>query len=148
MGDRWCTGARSSSRQVAGSQPAGLATAQSVPPVVAAPVGGGGLQPEEWGHQGIALVPLTALYLISAMAPLSVTHLAQALGAELPAASALVDRLIDARLVWPTADPRPGPLRLALTPDGQMIIEDAGPDTAYRLLVVLRGRAPGTCSTR
>lgn len=143
MGDGWSTGARSSRRRVSCSQSVGPATAEDVLRVVAAPVGGHGLQPEGWGHRGVALIPLTALYLISAMAPIIVTNLAQALGTELPAASALVDRLVHAGLMRPTADPHhSGRVLLALTDNGKMIIDDAGPKTAYRLQEVLRGVRP------
>src|SRR5205085_8246929 len=49
-----------------------------------------------WAGRGMTLVQLTVLHLISALAPMTLTELAQALGTKPPATSAMVDRLVHA----------------------------------------------------
>ncbi|MGH3854118.1 MAG: MarR family transcriptional regulator [Pseudonocardiaceae bacterium] len=48
---------------------------------------------------GMTLLQLSALHLISALAPVTLTDLAQAMGTRTPATSAMVDRLTRAGLV-------------------------------------------------
>ena len=58
-----------------------------------------------WAGRGTTLPQLTVLHLISALAPVTLTELAQALGTKPPATSAMVDRLVHAGLVHRGADP-------------------------------------------
>ncbi len=91
----------------------------------------------------MTLLQLTALHLISALAPVTLTDLAQALGTRLPATSAMVDRLTHAGLVCRTPDPQDHRrVQLTLTADAQPIVGDTDPDTARRLQVVLNGISP------
>ncbi len=93
----------------------------------------------------MTLLQLTALHLISALAPMTLTDLAQALGTKLPAASAMVDRLTHAGLVCRTPDPHNRRrVQLTLTADAGPIISDTDPDTARRLQTVLNGMNPQT----
>ncbi len=99
--------------------------------------------PAVWTGRGMTLVQLTALHLIGALAPVSLTGLAQALGTRPPATSAMVDRLTRAGLVCRTPDPNNRRrVKLTLTADGQQIIGDTDPDTARRLHAVLNGMSP------
>jgi DNA-binding MarR family transcriptional regulator len=98
-----------------------------------------------WAGRGMTLVQFTALHLISALAPVTLTDLAQALGTRPPATSALVDRLTDAGLVFRTPDPKDHRrVQLTVTADAQPIVGDADPDTARRLQAVLNGISPQT----
>src|SRR4051794_2444275 len=58
--------------------------------------------PAVWAGRGMTLPQLTALHLIGALAPVSLTELAQALGTRPPATSAMVDRLTHTGLVCRT----------------------------------------------
>ncbi|HEX6403761.1 MAG TPA: MarR family transcriptional regulator, partial [Pseudonocardiaceae bacterium] len=60
--------------------------------------------PVVWAGRGMTLLQLTALHLISTLAPVTLTDLAQALGTRPPATSAMVDRLTHAGLVCRTPD--------------------------------------------
>lgn len=94
--------------------------------------------PTVWAGRGMTLLQLTALHLIGALAPVSLTELAQALGTRPPAASAMVDRLTHAGLVRRTPDPHNRRrVELTLTADAHRIIGDTDPDTARRLQAVL-----------
>lgn len=93
-----------------------------------------------WAGRGMTLVQLAALHLIGALAPLTLTDLANALGTKSPATSAMVDRLTQAGLVRRTLDPRDRRrVHLTLTARAEPIIGDTDPDTARRLQAVLRG---------
>lgn len=59
-----------------------------------------------WAGRGMTLIQLTALHVIGALAPVTLTDLANALGTKSPATSAMVDRLTHAGLVRRTLDPR------------------------------------------
>ncbi len=61
--------------------------------------------PAVWAGRGMTLLQLTALHLISALAPLTLTDLAQAMGTRPSTTSAMVDRLTHAGLVRRTPDP-------------------------------------------
>jgi DNA-binding MarR family transcriptional regulator len=99
--------------------------------------------PAVWAGRGMTLLQLTALHLIGALAPVSLTELAQALGTRPPATSAMVDRLTHAQLVRRTPDPHNRRrVQLTLTTDAHQIISDTDPDTARRLQAVLTGMSP------
>jgi DNA-binding MarR family transcriptional regulator len=93
----------------------------------------------------MTLVQLTVLHLISALAPLTLAELAQALGTKPPATSAMVDRLVHAGLVGRTPDPHDHRrVQLTVTAAAQHIVGDTDPDTARRLHAVLKGINPQT----
>ncbi|MGH3821957.1 MAG: MarR family winged helix-turn-helix transcriptional regulator [Pseudonocardiaceae bacterium] len=99
--------------------------------------------PAVWAGRGMTLLQLTTMHLISALAPVSLTDLAKALGTRLPATSAMVDRLAHAGMVSRTPDPHNGRrVKLTLTAAAQRIIGDTGLDTARRLQAVLTGMPP------
>jgi DNA-binding MarR family transcriptional regulator len=96
--------------------------------------------PAVWAGRGMTLLQLTALYLIGALEPVSLTDLARALGTRSPAASVMVGRLTQAGLVYRARDPHNRRrVTLTLTADARRIIGDTGPDTARRLQTVLNG---------
>ncbi len=96
--------------------------------------------PAVWAGRGMTLVQLTALHLIGALAPVTLTDLAQSLGTRPPATSAMVERLTHAGLVESTPDPQDRRrVQLTLTADAEPIIGDTDPDTAKRLRAVLTG---------
>jgi DNA-binding MarR family transcriptional regulator len=98
-----------------------------------------------WAGRGMTLSQLTALHLINALTPVTLTELAHALGTKLPATSAMVDRLTRAGLVVRTPDPNDGRrVQLTLTAEAEPIIGDTDPDTAKRLHTVLTGIDPQT----
>lgn len=93
-----------------------------------------------WAGRGMTLFQLAALHLIGALAPVTLTDLAQSLGTRPPATSAMVDRLTHAGLVESTPDPHDRRrVQLTLTADAEPIIGDTDPDTAKRLQAVLTG---------
>jgi DNA-binding MarR family transcriptional regulator len=99
--------------------------------------------PTIWAGPGMTLPQLTALHLIAALAPVSLTDLAEALGTRPPATSAMVHRLSHAGLVCRTPDPHNRRrIRLTLTADAQQIIGDTDLHTARRLQAVLNGMSP------
>jgi DNA-binding MarR family transcriptional regulator len=99
--------------------------------------------PAVWAGRGMTFPQLIALHLIGALAPVSLTELAQVLGTKPPATSAMVDRLTQTGLVRRTRDPHHRRrIQLTLTPDAQAVIGDTDPDTARRLQVVLTGISP------
>ena len=78
--------------------------------------------PVVWAGRGMTLLQLTALHLISTLAPVTLTDLAQALGTRPPATSAMVDRLTHAGLVQRTPDPHNRRrVQLTLTADAEPI---------------------------
>lgn len=91
----------------------------------------------------MTLLQLATMHLISALAPISLTELAQALGTRPPATSVMVDRLISAGMVCRTPDPQNRrKIKLTPTSTAKTIIGDAGPDTARRLHALLTGMSP------
>jgi DNA-binding MarR family transcriptional regulator len=99
--------------------------------------------PAVWAGRGMTLSQLTALHFIGALAPVSLTELAQALGTQPPATSAMVDRLTHTGLVRRTRDPNNRRrVELTLTANVHQIIGDTDPDTATRLHAVLTGMSP------
>jgi DNA-binding MarR family transcriptional regulator len=96
--------------------------------------------PAVWAGRGMTLLQLTALHLISAQAPITLTDLARALGTRTPAASAMVARLSRAGLVSRTPDPQDHRrVQLTLTANAEPIVGGVDADTARRLQAVLNG---------
>ena len=103
--------------------------------------------PAVWAGRGMTLLQLSALHLISALAPLTLTDLAQAMGTRPSATSAMVDRLTRAGLVCRTPDTHNRRrVQLTLTADAEPIVGDTDLDTARRLQAVLNGMSPQTRS--
>jgi DNA-binding MarR family transcriptional regulator len=103
--------------------------------------------PAVWAGRGMTLLQLSALHLISALAPLTLTDLAQAMGTRPSATSAMVDRLTRAGLVCRTPDTHNRRrVQLTLTADAEPIVGDTDLDTAKRLQAVLNGMSPQTRS--
>lgn len=99
--------------------------------------------PAVWAGRGMTLLQLAAMHLISALAPVSLTDLAKALGTRPPATSAMVDRLAHAGMVCRAPDPQNRRrVRLTLTAAASTILGDTGPETARRLHTVLTGLSP------
>ena len=144
MGDRRSAPGRSDCRRASGRPPTELVKAEDVDwllthlrAVVAAS------PPAVWAGRGMTLLQLTTMHLISALAPVSLTDLAHALGTRPPATSAMVDRLAHAGMVCRTPDPdNRRRVELTLTTAASKIIGDIGPDTAERLHAVLTGMSP------
>jgi len=139
VGDDGRLHARLGSHRASGRR-SGVVTAEDVDWLVAhlrAVVAAG---PAVWAGRGMTLVQLTALHLIGALAPVTLTDLAQSLGTRPPATSAMVERLTHAGLVESTPDPQDRRrVQLTLTADAEPIIGDTDPDTAKRLRAVLTG---------
>ena len=144
MGDRRYMQGRSDGRRTSGHPPTQVVKAEDVDwlvthlrSVVAAS------PPAVWAGRGMTLLQLATMHLISALAPVSLTELAQALGTRPPATSAMVDRLAHAGMVCRTPDPdNRRRVELTLTTAATKIIGDTGADTAKRLHAVLTGMSP------
>jgi DNA-binding MarR family transcriptional regulator len=94
--------------------------------------------PAAWAGKGMTLLQLTALHVISAQAPVTLTDVAQALGTGPPATSAMVDRLIRTGLVSRTSDPQDRRrVRLTITDHAKTMVGDIDPSTARRLQTTL-----------
>lgn len=133
----------SASNDVQGAHHAGMVTAQDVDWLVAHLRSVVVASPAVWAGRGMTLVQLTALHLIAALAPVSLTELAHALGTRAPATSAMVDRLARGGLVCRTRDPHNRRrVRLTLTAEAQQIIGDTDPHSATRLQATLNGMSP------
>ncbi|MGH3983412.1 MAG: MarR family winged helix-turn-helix transcriptional regulator [Pseudonocardiaceae bacterium] len=75
---------------------------------------------------------------MSALAPVTLTTLAEALGTKPPATSEMVDRLTHAGLVCRTPDPQDRRrVQLAITAAAEPIVGNTDPGTAIRLQTVL-----------
>ncbi|MGH3672599.1 MAG: MarR family winged helix-turn-helix transcriptional regulator [Pseudonocardiaceae bacterium] len=99
--------------------------------------------PTAWAGKGMTLLQLTALHLISAQAPVTLTDLAQGLGTELPATSAMVDRLITIGLVCSALDLRNRRrVQLSITACAKPMVGDIDLHTARRLQAALNGMSP------
>jgi DNA-binding MarR family transcriptional regulator len=137
--------ARSGSQRATGDQPAGMVTAQDVHWLVAHLRAVVAASAAVWAGRGMTLLQLAVLHLIRALAPVTLTNLARALGTKPPATSAMVDRLAHAGLVCRTPDPQDHRrVQLTVTADAQPIVGDTDPDTARRLQAVLNGTSPQT----
>jgi MarR family transcriptional regulator, organic hydroperoxide resistance regulator len=91
----------------------------------------------------MTLLQLTALHLISAHAPVTLTDLAQALGTGSPATSAMVDRLIRTGLVAGAADPQDRRrAQLTITGHAKTMIGGIDLSTARRLQTTLNHMSP------
>ncbi len=96
--------------------------------------------PAVWAGQGVTLLQLSALHLISALAPVTVTGLVQSLGTKAAATSAMVDRLVRAGLVCSMPDPQDRRrVLLTLTAEAEPIVGDTDLNIARRLQAVLNG---------
>ncbi|MBV9057993.1 MAG: MarR family transcriptional regulator [Pseudonocardiales bacterium] len=101
--------------------------------------------PTVWAGRGMTLLQLIALHFIHALAPATVTDVAQALNTKLPATSAMVDRLVQIGLVSRTPDPRDRRrVQLTTTAAAQPIVEDTDVNTARRLMAVLHSMSTQT----
>ncbi|MGH3766412.1 MAG: MarR family winged helix-turn-helix transcriptional regulator [Pseudonocardiaceae bacterium] len=141
MGDGRHTQARLNSRLANDGQPVQAEDVDWLMSHLRAVVAGS--PPAVWAGRGMTLLQLSAMHLISALAPVSLTELARALGTRAPATSAMVDRLTQMGMVSRAPDPQ-NRRRVRLTPTttARMIIGDTGPDTARRLHTVLAGLSP------
>jgi DNA-binding MarR family transcriptional regulator len=91
-----------------------------------------------WAGRGMTLLQLVALQFISALAPVTVSGLAQVLGTRAPATSAMVDRLAGAGLVRRLPDPHDRRrVHVTITSAAQPIVGDTDEDTAQRLSAVV-----------
>ena len=143
MSDDGHRSARSGCLRAPGDQPAGLVTAEDVAWLVAHLRVVVAASSAVWAGRGMTLLQLTVLHLISALAPVTLTDLAQVLGVRPPAASAMVVRLTHAGLVSSTPDSQDRRrVQLTITADAERIIGESDPATARRLLVVLTGMSP------
>jgi DNA-binding MarR family transcriptional regulator len=96
-----------------------------------------------WAGRGMTLLQLTALHVISAQAPVTLTDVAQALGTGPPATSAMVDRLIRTGLVSRASDPQDRRrVRLTITDHAKTMIGDINLNTARRLQAALNHMGP------
>ncbi len=124
---------------------AGLVTAEDVDWLVAHLRIVVAASPAVWAGRGVTLLQVSALHLISALTPVSLTGLAQSLGSRPAATSAMVDRLSRAGLVCSTPDPRDRRcVQLTLTAKAEPIVGDTDLDTARRLQAVLHVISPQT----
>jgi DNA-binding MarR family transcriptional regulator len=144
VGDGRNTATRSNDRSAGGGPPTGEVKAEDIDwllthlrAVVAA-------SPSAvWAGRGMTLLQLATMHLISALAPVSLTDLAKALGTRLPATSAMVDRLAHAGMVCRTPDPdNRRRVSLTLTVAATKIIGDTGTDAAKRLHAMLTSMSP------
>jgi DNA-binding MarR family transcriptional regulator len=123
----------------------GIVTAEDVDWLVAHLRAAVVASPAVWAGRGMTLLQLTALHLIGALAPVTLTDLAKALGTRPPATSAMVARLTHAGLVHRRPDPHNRRrVQLTLTATAEAIIGDTDPDTARRLQTVLNDMSPQT----
>jgi DNA-binding MarR family transcriptional regulator len=91
----------------------------------------------------MTLLQLTALHVISAQAPVTLTDVAQALGTGPPATSAMADRLIGTGLVSRASDPQDRRrVRLTITDHTKTMIGDIDLSTARRLQATLNHMSP------
>jgi DNA-binding MarR family transcriptional regulator len=98
-----------------------------------------------WAGRGMTLFQLIALQFISALAPITVSGLAQVLGTRPPATSAMVDRLARAGLVRRLPDPHDRRrVHLRITSAAQPIVGDTDEDTAQRLSAVIHAMSAQT----
>jgi DNA-binding MarR family transcriptional regulator len=145
VGDEGRVRARSGRRRATDGHNGGVVTAEDVDWVVARLRAVVAASSAVWAARGMTLLQLTALHLISALAPVSLTDLTQALGIRPPATSAMVDRLSHAGLVCRMSDPQDRRrVQLTVTADAERILGDTDPDTARRLQPVLTGMSAHT----
>lgn len=98
-----------------------------------------------WAGRGMTLLQLIALQFIGALAPVTVSGLARALGTRPPATSAMVDRLANAGLVRRLPDPEDRRrVHVTITPAAQPLVGDTDEDTAQRLSAVVQALSAKT----
>ncbi|MCA1695638.1 MAG: MarR family transcriptional regulator [Actinobacteria bacterium] len=98
-----------------------------------------------WAGRGMTLLQLIALHFISALAPVTPTHLAHVLEIKPPATSAMIDRLARAGLVSRRPDPQDRRrVELTITAAAKPIVGDTDAETAQRLKAVLHGMSSQT----
>lgn len=101
--------------------------------------------PAVWAGRGMTLLQLIALHFISALAPATPTDLAHALDIKLPAASAMIDRLVRVGLVARMPDPQDRRrVRLIVTAAAEPIVAGTDAETARRLKAVLHAMSTQT----
>ncbi|HZS19370.1 MAG TPA: MarR family transcriptional regulator [Pseudonocardiaceae bacterium] len=101
--------------------------------------------PAVWAGRGMTLQQLTALHFITALAPATPTDLADALNIKLPAASAMIDRLVRTGLVARIPDPQDRRrVQLIITDAAQPIVTGTDADTARRLKALLHAMSTQT----
>ena len=89
------------------------------------------------------LLQLTALHVISALAAVTLTDVAQILGTGPPATSAMVDRLIHTGLVSRAPDPQDGRrVRLIIIDHAKTMIGEIDLSTARRIQATLNHMGP------
>jgi DNA-binding MarR family transcriptional regulator len=137
--------ARSDRQRAPGGYNGGVVTAEDVDWLVARLRAVVAASAAVWAGRGMTLAQLITLHLISALGPVSLTDLAQALGTRPPATSAMVDRLSHAGLVCRTPDPQDRRrVQLTVTTDVERILGDTEPGTVKRLQVVLSAMSTQT----
>lgn len=100
-------------------------------------------RPSAWARSSVTLQQLSAMHLISANAPVTLSILAKFLGTKAPATSAMVERLIRAGLVSRIRDQHDKRrILLSLTRNGERMIGETDPATATRLQRALNGMSP------
>jgi DNA-binding MarR family transcriptional regulator len=86
----------------------------------------------------MTLLQLVTLQFISALAPVTISGVARALGTRPPASSAMVGRLADVGLVRRLPDPHDRRrIQVTITSTAQPIVGDTDEDTAQRLSAVV-----------
>lgn len=136
-------GVRSGGRRATGGHTTAVVSAEEVAWLVAHLRAVVVASPAAWAGRGMTLLQFTALHVIGARAPVTLTDLAQALGTGLPATSAMVDRLVRAGLVCSAPDPQDRRrVQLTVTARAELMIGDVDPDTARRLQAALTGMSP------
>ncbi len=99
--------------------------------------------PAAWAGRGMTLLQLTALHIIGAQAPVTLTDVAHALGTRPPATSAMVDRLIRTGLVSRAPDPKDRRrVELTITDHARTMIGEIDLSTAQRLQAALDDMGP------
>ena len=99
--------------------------------------------PAAWVGRGMTLLQLTALHIIGAQAPVTLTDVAHALGTRPPATSAMVDRLIRTGLVSRALDPKDRRrVELTITDHARTMIGEIDLSTAQRLQAALDDMGP------
>jgi DNA-binding MarR family transcriptional regulator len=99
--------------------------------------------PTAWAGRGMTLLQITALHIISAQAPVTLTDVAQALGTGSPATSAMVDRLVRTGLVSRAPDPQDRRrVHLTITDHARTMIGEIDLSTARRLQAALNDMGP------
>ncbi|HZS20112.1 MAG TPA: MarR family transcriptional regulator [Pseudonocardiaceae bacterium] len=96
--------------------------------------------PAAWAGKGMTLSQLTALHLIAAQEPVTLTDLAQALDTGLPATSAMVNRLSSIGLVCSVPDPQNRRrIQLTIAARAKPMVGHVDLHTAKRIQAALNG---------